>query len=246
MHLRGSRRDGSARYRSSDGTPAAGDAAARHPISGVSAPSGRERFKPRASVPSGRARRASRGSFGVATRGEGRRGSGAGCHAETRVVRGRWGEAHLRHLSSIARPREAPVAHRGRRVTSRLASRVFLQELVREPLPRERAERARRGVGHRAPRRGRRGRADAGGSADAVGRRRGTRTMKLPRKSAFGDLEKRPRGNRMRFSLTFVPRRRVLEKLTRLAVSRARSEASHFRLATRQFPNTDPKRLHFR
>jgi hypothetical protein len=33
MHLRGSRRDGNARYRSSDGTPAASDSAARHPIS---------------------------------------------------------------------------------------------------------------------------------------------------------------------------------------------------------------------
>lgn len=177
----------------------------------------------------------------MATRGEGRRGSGAGCHAETRVVRGRWGEAHLRHLSSIARPREAPVAHRGRRVTSRLASRVFLQELVREPLPRERAERARRGVGHRAPRRGRRGRADAGGSADAVERRRGTRTMKLPRKSAFG-----PPGKSYAFQSDVrppTPRSRKADSVGRFT---CQVGSEPFRFRDWQFPNTDPKRLHFR
>ncbi len=209
----------------------------------VSAPSGRERFKPRASVPSGRARRASRGSFGVATRGEGRCGSGAGCHAETRVVRGRWGEAHLRHLSSIARPREAPVAHRGRRVTSRLASRVFLHELVREPLPRERAEHARRGVGHRAPRRGRRGRADAGGSADAAGRPRCHANDETPTKKC---LRVSRAAKSYAFQSDVRPKKRKSRKLRfgrftcqvgrapfrfRLAVSRTptRSVSLHFR-----------------
>jgi hypothetical protein len=207
----------------------------------VSAPSGRERFKPRASVPSGRARRASRGSFGVATRGEGRCGSGAGCHAETRVVRGRWGEAHLRHLSSIARPREAPVAHRGRRVTSRLASRVFLQELVREPLPRERAEHARRGVGHGAPRRGRRGRADAGGSADAAGRPRCHANDETSKKKVTSGISKRA-AKSYAFQSDVRPR---FSKAARFGRFTCQVGSAPFRFDW-QFPNTDPKRLHFR
>jgi hypothetical protein len=208
----------------------------------VSAPSGRERFKPRASVPSGRARRASRGSFGVATRGEGRCGSGAGCHAETRVVRGRWGEAHLRHLSSIARPREAPVAHRGRRVTSRLASRVFLQELVREPLPRERAEHARRGVGHGAPRRGRRGRADAGGSADAAGRPRCHANDETPKKKKVTSGISKRAAKSYAFQSDVRPR---FSKAARFGRFTCQVGSAPFRFDW-QFPNTDPKRLHFR
>ena len=56
--------------------------------------------------------------------------------------------------SRASRPDEAPVARRGERVAA-LASRVFLQERVREPLPRERAERAGAGASLN-PRRGRR------------------------------------------------------------------------------------------